>query len=73
VANPRGGLDARGAELVAELLERWFTLEPSARMQLARQLLAAYGAAAAGAGADDGGLHAQLLRLAGAPAAQSPP
>ena len=69
-ANPLGRLDARGAELIAELLERWGTLAPSARMQLARQLLTTYGAQAGGGSADrdDATLHAQLLRLAGAPA-----
>jgi uncharacterized RDD family membrane protein YckC len=75
-ASRLGRLDARGAELIAELLERWATLAPSARMQLARQLLATYGAQAGEAGgsaADDATLHAQLLRLAGAPASPAPP
>jgi uncharacterized RDD family membrane protein YckC len=42
---PRAGrLDVAGAELVAELLERWPALAPEARARLARQLLVRYGA-----------------------------
>jgi uncharacterized RDD family membrane protein YckC len=72
MADAAGRLDARGAELIAELLERWVTLEPPARVRLARQLLARYGAQAGGAGADDAALHAQLVRLA-APAPRPAP
>jgi len=36
-------LDAAGAELVAELLERWPTLTAESRVRLAQQLLARYG------------------------------
>jgi uncharacterized RDD family membrane protein YckC len=61
MADAAGRLDARGAELITELLERWVTLEPAARLRLARQLLTRYGA---DAGADDAALHAQLVRLA---------
>jgi uncharacterized RDD family membrane protein YckC len=39
-----GALEAQGAELVFELLERWSTLEPQARVTLARQLLVRHGA-----------------------------
>jgi len=38
-----GRLDAAGAEIVAELLERWPRLSPEARARLARKLLARYG------------------------------
>ena len=38
-----GGLDAAGAEIVAELLERWSALERGARLRLARQVLVRYG------------------------------
>jgi uncharacterized RDD family membrane protein YckC len=37
-------LDATGAEIVAELLERWTHLEPEARLRLARAVLMRYGA-----------------------------
>jgi uncharacterized RDD family membrane protein YckC len=67
MADAAGRLDARGAELIAELLERWVTLAPPARVRLARQLLARYGADAGGAGADDAALHAQLVSLAAPP------
>jgi uncharacterized RDD family membrane protein YckC len=36
-------LDAAGAEVVAELIERWPTLAPEARARLARQALTRYG------------------------------
>jgi uncharacterized RDD family membrane protein YckC len=72
-AGSLGTLEAGAAELVAELLARWPTLMPAARAQLARQLLARHGAAAADlAGLDDQGLRARLEHLAqprgGAPA-----
>src|SRR4029077_2373383 len=35
-------LDAAGAEIVAELLERWPALQPEARVRLARQVLTRY-------------------------------
>jgi len=58
-------LDAVGAELIGELLERWPTLGVEARAQLARRALARFAAAdAAGkSGDDDSGLHAQLQAL----------
>ena len=60
-------LDAVGAEIVAELLQRWTALAPEARVQLARQLLARYGAAASALpAADEAALRTQLERLAGA-------
>jgi uncharacterized RDD family membrane protein YckC len=69
LAGSAGRLDARGAELIGELLERWLTLAPTARIQLARQLLARYGADAGGASAaaDDATLHTQLVRLTAPP------
>lgn len=63
-------LDARASELVAELLERWPTLAPDARLQLGQQLLARYGGGAAAA-ADESALRGALTVLlhgtAGAP------
>lgn len=59
-----GLLDAQSAELVLELLQRWSTLEPQARLGLARQLLVRQGAdaaAVAAAGEDD--LRSRLERL----------
>lgn len=46
-------LDAVGAEIVTELLERWEALAPAARLRLAQQLLARYDDAAAAPGAAD--------------------
>ena len=62
-------LDARASELVAELLERWPTLAPDARLQLGQQLLARYGggAAAADESALRGALTVLLHGTAGAP------
>jgi hypothetical protein len=37
-----GMLDSTGAEIAADLLQRWPTLEPWARKRLARQLLQRY-------------------------------
>ena len=65
-----GQLDPVGAEIVAELLERWPTLTPQSRRQLAQQLLARYGIEPAAA--DEVALHAQLERLA-RPQAPPPP
>lgn len=61
-----GRLDAAGAEIVAELLERWSTLNPEARLRLARQVLERYGGGEpAEAGGDpDAAWRAQLERLA---------
>jgi hypothetical protein len=42
-----GRLDPVGAEIVADLLERWESLVPEARVRLARQLLQRYLGAAA--------------------------
>jgi len=66
-AHPGGPLDARSTELIAELLERWGTLAPAARVRLAQQLLARYGSegASAPAATDEAALHEQLLRLGG--------
>jgi uncharacterized RDD family membrane protein YckC len=66
LADSAGRLDARGAELIAELLERWATLDREARVRLARQLLARYGADA-GAVTDEAALAAALVRLAAPP------
>ena len=54
-------LDARASELVAELLERWPTLAPDARLQLGQQLLARYGGGAAAA--DESALRGALTVL----------
>ncbi|HYM28983.1 MAG TPA: RDD family protein [Steroidobacteraceae bacterium] len=54
-------LDAQASELVAELLERWPTLAPDARLQLGRQLLARYGGGAAAA--DESALRGALSLL----------
>jgi uncharacterized RDD family membrane protein YckC len=60
-----GTLDASGAELVAELLQRWPTLTAEARAALARQLLTRYGALGADlSGVEDSALRARLERLA---------
>jgi uncharacterized RDD family membrane protein YckC len=68
-AGRAGLLDAVGAEIVAELLERWPSLTPASRAQLARQVLARYaGDAGTGAPADEAALLARLERLAGRPA-----
>src|SRR5258708_3818730 len=45
-----GALDAAGAEIVAELLERWPALEREARLSLARQVLRRYGGGVPGGG-----------------------
>ncbi len=62
-----GRLDAAGAEIVAELLERWSTLNPEARQRLARQVLERYGGSepAESGGDPDAAWRAQLERLAG--------
>ena len=61
-----GHLDAAGAEIVAELLERWSTLNPEARRRLARQVLERYGGgeSAASGGDPDAAWRAELERLA---------
>ena len=60
-----GGLDAAGAEIVAELLERWPALQPDARVRLARQVLTRYGADAGESGSqDDVAWRMRLERLA---------
>ena len=66
-------LDSAGAELVAELLERWESLAPDARARLARRLLARYGQDPGDLG--DGAVdswRARLLRLHDA-GGRSPP
>ena len=62
-----GRLDAAGAEIVAELLERWSMLNPEARLRLARKVLERYGGSEpVEAGGDrDAAWRAQLERLAG--------
>jgi uncharacterized RDD family membrane protein YckC len=61
-----GRLDAAGAEIVAELLERWSTLNPEARLHLAQKVLERYGGSEpVEAGGDpDAAWRAQLERLA---------
>jgi uncharacterized RDD family membrane protein YckC len=62
-----GRLDAAGVEIVQELLARWAALEPAARAQLARRVLARYAGDAGSAAAEDGeSLRRRLERLAGA-------
>ena len=57
-------LDATGAEIVAELLERWPALQPEARVRLARQVLTRYGADPAESGNhDDDAWRTRLERL----------
>ena len=65
-ARGAGHLDAAGAEIVAELLERWSTLTPEARQRLARQVLDRYGGGepAASGGDPDAAWRAELERLA---------
>ena len=65
-------LDAAGAEIIAELLARWETLEPDAREELARRVLARYEPApnaapdaAPAAGYFDQGLRSRLEALVG--------
>jgi uncharacterized RDD family membrane protein YckC len=61
-----GTLDAAGAEIVADLLQRWVTLMPEARVRLARQVLVRYlGAAADLSAGDELQWRARLERLAG--------
>jgi uncharacterized RDD family membrane protein YckC len=57
-------LDAAGAELVAELLERWAALAPEARARLARQLLTRYGDDPGDLGTADDTWRVRLTRLA---------
>jgi uncharacterized RDD family membrane protein YckC len=60
-----GVLDASGAEIVADLLQRWTSLVPEARVRLARQLLQRYlGSAADLSEADELQWRARLERLA---------
>jgi uncharacterized RDD family membrane protein YckC len=60
-----GALDADGAEIAADLLERWPSLEPQARKRLARQLLQRYlGAQAELTDGDELQWRARLERLA---------
>ncbi len=57
-------LDAAGAEIVAELLERWPALQPDARVRLARQVLTRYGGELGEPGDDDDAWRTRLERLA---------
>jgi uncharacterized RDD family membrane protein YckC len=57
-------LDPAGAEIVAELLERWPALQPEARVRLARQVLTRYGADLIEPGDDDDAWRTRLERLA---------
>ena len=60
-----GRLDTAGAEIVADLLQRWTSLMPEARIRLARQLLQRYlGAEADLSEGDDLQWRARLERLA---------
>ena len=63
-AHRASGLDAAGAEIVAELLERWPALQPEARVRLARQLLARYAGELGEPGDDDDAWRTRLERLA---------
>jgi uncharacterized RDD family membrane protein YckC len=57
-------LDAAGAEIVAELLERWPALQPEARVRLARQVLTRYGGDPGEPGDDEDAWRTRLERLA---------
>ncbi|GAC1460522.1 MAG: hypothetical protein PVSMB6_20670 [Steroidobacteraceae bacterium] len=59
------GIDAAGAEIVTELLERWPTLSVAARGSLARAAVARFGgpAAAAGTADSDAGWRVRLETL----------
>jgi uncharacterized RDD family membrane protein YckC len=58
-------IDAQGAELIAELLQRWPSLMPQPRRALARQLLKRYGIAEPAIdAANDAALEALLRQLA---------
>ena len=61
-----GRLDAAGAEIVAELLERWASLSADARVRLARQVLERYGGGEPGepGGEAEATWRARLERLA---------
>jgi len=60
-----GSLDAPGAEILGELLERWPTLGPEARVRLARQFWQRYFGDTAAMEADgDDAWHARLQQLA---------
>ena len=60
-----GTLDPVGAEIVADLLQRWPELESEARVRMARQVLRRYlGEQADLSDAEDGGWQARLERLA---------
>jgi hypothetical protein len=65
VAGRLGKLDPAGAEIAAELLQRWNSLVPEARVRLARRLLVRYlGAEADLSGGDDLEWRSRLERLA---------
>ncbi len=60
-----GTLDAAGAEIVADLLARWDTLQPEARVRLSRLILERYlGAAADLSTADEWTWRGRIERLA---------
>src|SRR5436189_3718852 len=61
-AHRAGRLDAAGAEIVAELLERWSALQPEARVRLARQVLARYGSESGESGDDEAAWRTRLER-----------
>ena len=63
-AHRAGRLDAAGAEIVAELLDRWPALQPEARVRLARQVLTRYGSESGESGDDDAAWRTRLERLA---------
>jgi uncharacterized RDD family membrane protein YckC len=51
-AGSTGRLDPAAAEVIGEILERWQTLEPQARVSLAQAALARYGSAGSGGGSE---------------------
>ncbi|HLQ09013.1 MAG TPA: RDD family protein [Steroidobacteraceae bacterium] len=63
-AHRASGLDAAGAEIVAELLERWPALQPEARVRLARQVLTRYGGQLGEPADHDDAWRTRLERLA---------
>ena len=65
VFRAHGTLDATGMEIVQELLARWAALEPEARTELARRVLARYAPGEAGDAHDGESLRRRLERLTG--------
>lgn len=71
VASADRRVDAQAMELVTELLERWGSLTPESRHQLARQLLSRH-SGGAGEHADDSVLRNALERLVHEPQVPAP-